>query len=162
MHPDRENSWTPPADAGEQPRQVRRILRLFRPYRGRLAIVGLLVGASSLVSVATPFLLKETLDVAIPQGRTGLLSLLALGMILSAVLSGVFGVLQTLISTTVGQRVMHDLRTAVYGRLQRMSPGLLHPHPHRRGSSPASPTTSAGCRPPSPPPPPRWCPTPPA
>ncbi|MFF5018380.1 ABC transporter ATP-binding protein [Streptomyces sp. NPDC001165] len=121
MHPDREPSWTPPADAEEQPRQVRRILKLFRPYRGRLAIVGLLVGASSLVSVATPFLLKETLDVAIPDGRTGLLSLLALGMILSAVLSSVFGVLQTLISTTVGQRVMHDLRTAVYGRLQRMS-----------------------------------------
>ncbi|AKJ14725.1 multidrug ABC transporter ATPase [Streptomyces incarnatus] len=121
MHPDREPSWTPPADAKEQPRQVRRILKLFRPYRGRLAIVGLLVGASSLVSVATPFLLKETLDVAIPRGRTGLLSLLALGMILSAVLSSVFGVLQTLISTTVGQRVMHDLRTAVYGRLQRMS-----------------------------------------
>ncbi|MDX2590952.1 MULTISPECIES: ABC transporter ATP-binding protein [Streptomyces] len=121
MHPDRETSWTPPADAGEQPRQVRRILKLFRPYRGRLAIVGVLVGASSLVSVATPFLLKETLDVAIPDGRTGLLSLLALGMILSAVLSSVFGVLQTLISTTVGQRVMHDLRTAVYGRLQRMS-----------------------------------------
>ncbi|MFB7507844.1 ABC transporter ATP-binding protein [Streptomyces broussonetiae] len=121
MHPDRETSWTPPADAKEQPRQVRRILKLFRPYRGRLAIVGLLVGASSLVSVATPFLLKETLDVAIPRGRTGLLSLLALGMIFSAVLSSVFGVLQTLISTTVGQRVMHDLRTAVYGRLQRMS-----------------------------------------
>ncbi|WP_432157428.1 ABC transporter ATP-binding protein [Streptomyces sp. bgisy153] len=121
MHPDREPSWTPPADAPRQPRQVRRILRLFRPYRGRLAVVGLLVGASSLVSVATPFLLKETLDVAIPEGRTGLLSLLALGMILSAVLNSVFGVLQTLISTTVGQRVMHDLRTAVYGRLQRMS-----------------------------------------
>ncbi|MFF6951077.1 ABC transporter ATP-binding protein [Streptomyces iakyrus] len=121
MHPDREPPWTPPADAKEQPRQVRRILGLFRPYRGRLAIVGLLVAAASLVSVATPFLLKEILDVAIPQGRTGLLSLLALGMILSAVLTSVFGVLQTLISTTVGQRVMHDLRTAVYGRLQRMS-----------------------------------------
>ncbi|MEU0199564.1 MULTISPECIES: ABC transporter ATP-binding protein [unclassified Streptomyces] len=121
MHPDHEASWTPPAEAKEQPRQVRRILRLFRPYRGRLAVVGLLVGASSLVSVATPFLLKEILDVAIPEGRTGLLSLLALGMILSAVLTSVFGVLQTLISTTVGQRVMHDLRTAVYGRLQRMS-----------------------------------------
>ncbi|WP_435846828.1 ABC transporter ATP-binding protein [Streptomyces griseofuscus] len=121
MHPDRESSWTPPADAKDMPRQWRRILKLFRPYRGRLAVVGLLVGASSLVSVATPFLLKEILDVAIPRGRTGLLSLLALGMILSAVLSSVFGVLQTLISTTVGQRVMHDLRTAVYGRLQRMS-----------------------------------------
>jgi ATP-binding cassette, subfamily B, bacterial len=121
MHPDREPMWTPPADAQEQPRQVRRILRLFRPYRARLAVVGLLVGASSLVGVATPFLLKAILDVAIPEGRTGLLSLLALGMIISAVLTGVFGVLQTLISTTVGQRVMHDLRTAVYGRLQRMS-----------------------------------------
>ncbi|WP_327692056.1 MULTISPECIES: ABC transporter ATP-binding protein [unclassified Streptomyces] len=123
MHPDREPGWTPPAgsDPKEQPRQVRRILGLFRPYRARLAVVGLLVGASSLVSVATPFLLKATLDTAIPQGRTGLLSLLALGMILSAVLSSIFGVLQTLISTTVGQRVMHDLRTAVYGRLQRMS-----------------------------------------
>ncbi|MBX9363663.1 ABC transporter ATP-binding protein [Streptomyces sp. WAC04114] len=120
MHP-REAPWTPPADSKEQPRQVRRILGLFRPYRGRLAVVGLLVGAASLVSVATPFLLKEILDVAIPEGRTGLLSLLALGMILSAVLTSVFGVLQTLISTTVGQRVMHDLRTAVYGRLQRMS-----------------------------------------
>ncbi|MFI6558968.1 ABC transporter ATP-binding protein [Streptomyces sp. NPDC050534] len=121
MHPDREPRWTPPADSKEQPRQVRRILRLFRPYRGRLGVVGLLVGASSLVSVATPFMLRAVLDVAIPQGRTGLLSLLALGMILSAVLTSVFGVLQTLISTTVGQRVMHDLRTAVYGRLQRMS-----------------------------------------
>ncbi|MER5178134.1 ABC transporter ATP-binding protein [Streptomyces sp. NPDC002896] len=120
MHPD-EPTWTPPTPDPDQPREVRRILRLFRPYRGRLAVVGLLVCASSLVTVATPFLLKEILDTAIPQGRTGLLSLLALGMILSAVVTSVFGVLQTLISTTVGQRVMHDLRTAVYGRLQRMS-----------------------------------------
>lgn len=99
---------------------MRRILRLFHPYRGRLAVVGLLVGASSLVTVASPFLLKEILDTAIPQGRTGLLSLLALGMIVTAVMTSVFGVLQTLISTTVGQRVMHDLRTAVYAQLQRM------------------------------------------
>ncbi|WP_255946117.1 ABC transporter ATP-binding protein [Streptomyces odontomachi] len=113
--------WKPPSTDEQQPRQTRRILRLFRPYSGRLAVVGLLVCASSLVSVVTPFLLREILDTAIPQRRTGLLSLLALGMILSAVVTSVFGVLQTLISTTVGQRVMHDLRTAVYGRLQRMS-----------------------------------------
>ncbi|MFD5325559.1 ABC transporter ATP-binding protein [Streptomyces sp. NPDC127092] len=121
-----ESTWTPPARDPRDPRgpkepaQLRRILRLFRPYRGRLGVVGLLVAASSLVSVASPFLLREILDTAIPQGRTGLLSLLALGMIATAVVSGVFGVLQTLISTTVGQRVMHDLRTAVYAQLQRM------------------------------------------
>ncbi|MEV0261978.1 ABC transporter ATP-binding protein [Streptomyces sp. NPDC050617] len=112
--------WTPPPADPEQPAQLRRILRLFRPYRGRLALVGLLVAASSLVSVASPFLLREVLDVALPHGRTGLLSLLALGMIAAAVVNSIFGVLQTLISTTVGQRVMHDLRTAVYAQLQRM------------------------------------------
>lgn len=106
--------------ADGQQAQVRRILALFRPYRRQLAVVGLLVGAASLVTVVTPFLLREVLDVALPQQRTGLLSLLALGMIAAAVLSSVFGVLQTLISTTVGQRVMHDLRTAVYAKLQQM------------------------------------------
>ncbi|MFD9613900.1 ABC transporter ATP-binding protein [Streptomyces sp. NPDC059083] len=123
MRPHDQSEWTPPPrDSGQpqEPAQVRRILRLFRPYRARLALVGLLVGAASLVSVASPFLLREILDVAIPQGRTGLLSLLALGMIATAVLTSVFGVLQTLISTTVGQRVMHDLRTGVYEQLQRM------------------------------------------
>ncbi|MFD5764606.1 ABC transporter ATP-binding protein [Streptomyces sp. NPDC127049] len=123
MRPHDESTWTPPPRDPAQPQepaQLRRILGLFRPYRARLALVGLLVGAASLVSVASPFLLKEILDTAIPEGRTGLLSLLALGMIATAVLTGVFGVLQTLISTTVGQRVMHALRTAVYGRLQRM------------------------------------------
>ncbi|AYG84296.1 putative ABC transporter ATP-binding protein [Streptomyces hundungensis] len=116
------STWTPPPRGTEpqEPAQIRRILGLFRPYRGRLAVVGLLVAASSLVSVASPFLLREILDVAIPHNRTGLLSLLALGMIATAVVNGVFGVLQTLISTTVGQRVMHDLRTAVYAQLQRM------------------------------------------
>jgi ATP-binding cassette subfamily B protein len=122
MRPE-EKSWTPPpraAGAEQPPAEVRRILRLFRPYRARLAVVVLLVGASSLVGVASPFLLREILDVAIPQGRTGLLTLLAVGMIVTAVVTSVFGVLQTLISTTVGQRVMHDLRTAVYTQLQRM------------------------------------------
>ncbi|WP_328541017.1 ABC transporter ATP-binding protein [Streptomyces sp. NBC_00344] len=120
MNPERI-SWTPPPrEAGQPPAELRRIVRLFHPYRARLAVVGLLVGASSLVSVASPFLLRAILDTAIPQGRTGLLSLLALGMIATAVVNSVFGVLQTLISTTVGQRVMHDLRTAVYRQLQRM------------------------------------------
>ncbi|WP_055553813.1 ABC transporter ATP-binding protein [Streptomyces sp. NBRC 110028] len=119
MHHDTPPS-TPSGPEPERPAQVRRILRLFRPYRGRLALVGLLVGASALVSVASPFLLREILDDAIPGRRTGLLTLLALGMIAAAVVNSVFGVLQTLISTTVGQRVMHDLRAAVYDRLQRM------------------------------------------
>ncbi len=100
---------------------LRRIARLFRPYRWNLLFVGVLVAASSLVSLVNPFLIREVIDVALPQGRTGLLTVLALGMIVVAVANSSFGVSQTYVSTKVGQRVMHDLRTSVYSHLQRMS-----------------------------------------
>ena len=100
---------------------LRRIVRLFRPYRWSLLFVGALVAASSLVSLVNPFLIRAVIDVALPQGRTGLLTVLALAMIVVAVANSSFGVSQTYVSTRVGQRVMHDLRTAVYSHLQRMS-----------------------------------------
>jgi ATP-binding cassette subfamily B protein len=100
---------------------MRRVLRLFRPYRWNLLFVALLVAASSVVSLVNPFLIRAIIDTALPQGRTGLLAILALGMIVVAVANSSFGVSQTYVSTKVGQRVMHDLRTAVYSHLQRMS-----------------------------------------
>ncbi|WP_281066134.1 ABC transporter ATP-binding protein [Nocardia albiluteola] len=106
--------------AAQSPPRLRRILRLFHPYRASLALVAILVGLSSVVSLASPFMLRAVLDDALPHGRVGLLTLLAAGMIAVAVLTGVFGVLQTYISTAVGQQVMHDLRAAVYARLQSM------------------------------------------
>ncbi|MFI6217399.1 ABC transporter ATP-binding protein [Nocardia brasiliensis] len=104
----------------QPPAQLRRIVRLFHPYRARLAAVAALVGLSSVVALASPFMLRAVLDDALPHGRTGLLTLLAAGMVAVAALTSVFGVLQTYISTTVGQDVMHDLRSAVYAQLQRM------------------------------------------
>ncbi|MEU1384953.1 MULTISPECIES: ABC transporter ATP-binding protein [unclassified Nonomuraea] len=106
----------------DEPRApLRRIIGLFTPHRGRLILVGAFILLSSLVGLASPFLLREVLDVAIPSRDALLLTLLALGMIAVAVTTSVFDVLQTLISTTVGQRVMHDLRISVYSHLQRMS-----------------------------------------
>ena len=99
----------------------RRILRLFRPYAGRLTLVGLLIAVSSLVSLGSPFLLRGIIDDALPHRDTGLLALLALGMVAAAVVSTVVGVYQTLLSTTIGQKIMRDLRVAVYSHLQRMS-----------------------------------------
>jgi len=96
-------------------------MALFRPYRWSLLFVAVLVGTSSLVSLVNPFLIREVIDVALPRGRTGLLTLLALGMIVVSVANSSFSVSQTYVSTKVGQRVMHDLRTAVYSHLQRMS-----------------------------------------
>jgi ATP-binding cassette, subfamily B, bacterial len=100
---------------------IRRILRLFRPYRWSLLFVAVLVGASSLVSLVNPFLIRAIIDVALPQGRLGLLTVLAIGMVVVSIANSSFSVSQTFVSTKVGQRVMHDLRTAVYSHLQRMS-----------------------------------------
>src|ERR1700728_4777671 len=100
---------------------MRRIVRLFKPYRWSLGFVLLLVCSSSLVSLVNPFLIRAIIDVALPQGRTGLLTVLALGMIVVGIANSSFGVSQTYVSTRVRQRVMHDLRTAVYSHLQRMS-----------------------------------------
>jgi ATP-binding cassette, subfamily B, bacterial len=99
----------------------RRLLGLFRPYRMRLASVLFLILISAALGMVSPFLLRAVLDDAIPHQDTGLLAALVVGMIAIAVATGALGVAQTLLSNTVGQRVMHDLRTAVYRHLQRLS-----------------------------------------
>src|SRR5687768_3810304 len=71
--------------------------------------------------MVSPFLLREVLDTAIPEQDTTLLALLVAGMIVISIATGVIGVGQTWLSNLVGQRVMHDLRSAVYRHLQRMS-----------------------------------------
>src|SRR5437763_5182350 len=97
-----------------------RIARLFRPYRARLSAVAALIGVSALAGVASPFLLRAILDQAIPERDTSLLALLVAGMVAVAVANGVLSVAQTYLSNIVGQRVMHDLRRAVYRHLQRL------------------------------------------
>jgi ATP-binding cassette subfamily B protein len=98
-----------------------RIARLFRPYRGRLTVLLALIMLSASVGVVSPFLLRAVLDTAIPEKDTKLLTFLVLGMIAVSVSSGAIGVAQTWLSNSIGQKVMHDLRAAVYEHLQRMS-----------------------------------------
>ena len=110
-----------PADPAVRKANLRRAIRLFRPYRARLSAVGALILLSAAVGVISPFLLREILDDALPNRDSAALTWLVLGMIGAAVITGVVGVYQTLLSNQVGQRVMHDLRTAVYRHLQRLS-----------------------------------------
>ena len=108
-------------DCRALPSQNRRILALFAPYRRRLSTVLGLIMVSALLGIASPFLLREILDTAIPRNDTGLLSLLVGGLIAISIATGVLGVAQTYLSHIVGQRVMHDLRAQVYRHLQRLS-----------------------------------------
>ena len=101
--------------------EVRRIARLFGPYRARLGAVLALILLSAGLAMVSPFLLRQVLDSAIPDSDTTLLTWLVLGMIGISIVTGALSVAQTWISNLVGQRVMHDLRSAVYRHLQRLS-----------------------------------------
>jgi len=111
------------AEQKAQAREVslRRIGRLFTPYRWQLAIVTAIIAASSIVGLASPFLLRAVIDNALPDRNLRLLVWLVLGMVGVAAITSIFGVIQTWISTKVGQQVMHTLRTSVFGHLQRQS-----------------------------------------
>lgn len=113
-----------PSPRSRKPGEVRRILRLFAADRARLAFVGLLIVVSSLVSLASPFLLRDILDVSLPTRNTALTAALALGMIAIAVITTILNVLQTRQSAVVGQGVMHRLRSGVYTHLQQLSLGF--------------------------------------
>jgi ATP-binding cassette subfamily B protein len=110
-----------PEDIPDKPVSLRRISRLFIPYRLRLSLLLGLIVFGSILSVASPFLLREALDKGILGHDLELLTWMVAGMIALAIINGVIGVAQTWISNEVGQRVMHDLRAAVYAHLQRMS-----------------------------------------
>jgi ATP-binding cassette subfamily B protein len=110
-----------PADPAVRKANLRRIVRLFSAYRARLGAVSALIVLSAALGVVSPFLLREVLDVAIPEQRVGLLTALVAGMVAIPIVTGVLGVWQTLLSNQVGQSVMHDLRTQVYRHLQRLS-----------------------------------------
>ncbi|NEK93919.1 ABC transporter ATP-binding protein [Modestobacter muralis] len=117
-----------PADRAQLDRSPVRWSRaagLFAPYRWQLALVVGLIVASSAIALASPFLVRLVIDEALPRQDVRLLAWAVGGMLAVAAATAVLGVLQTWISTTVGQHVMHGLRTSVFTHLQRQSLGFF-------------------------------------
>ncbi|MGY1781643.1 ABC transporter ATP-binding protein [Geodermatophilus sp. SYSU D01036] len=117
-----------PADRAQlerAPVSLRRVAALFRPYRWQVGTVVALIVASSVVALATPFLVRLVIDEALPRQDVRLLVWAVAGMVAVTGVTAVLGVVQTWLSTTVGQRVMHGLRTAVFTHLQRQSLGFF-------------------------------------
>src|SRR3954465_8023405 len=121
---------TPDKPTAEEKRQASevslgRIARLFTPYRWPVLGVVAIIVAASIVGLASPFLLRGIIDTARPQQDLRLLVVLTAAMVFVAAVTSVLGVVQTWVSTKVGQRVMHGLRTDVFAHLQRQSVGFF-------------------------------------
>jgi ATP-binding cassette subfamily B protein len=102
-------------------RDGHRIIALFKPYRMRLATVLFLIVISAGASMVNPFLIRSALDTGLLKHNGTVLTETVLGMIGISIFSAATSVWQTYMSNVVGQKVMHDLRAAVYQHLQRMS-----------------------------------------
>ncbi len=99
---------------------IRRILVFFRPYRPQIGVVLVAILLTSFIGLINPYLLKLLIDVAIPQRDLGLLTLYVGLMIILPIVSGLIGVGQSYLNNVIGQRVMQDLRGALYAHLQAM------------------------------------------
>ena len=113
-----------PADRRQldlSPVSGRRVLGLFAPHTGQLIVLTATIVLSSLVGLAQPFLLREVIDVALPQRDTTLLVWAVGGMVAVAAISAVLGVVQTWRATVMGQNVMHDLRVSAFDHVQAQS-----------------------------------------
>ena len=107
------------------PVPLRRVTNLFRGFGRPIGIVTAIIVVTSVISMAQPFLVREVVDVAIPQQDVRLLLLSVGAMLAVAATTQLLGVVQTWMSTGVGQRVMHRLRTDLFAHLQQQSLGFF-------------------------------------
>jgi ATP-binding cassette subfamily B protein len=101
-------------------RLMRRLIGYLRPYRRQVAValIAIIVGAAA--QLAQPYLIKVAIDRHIASGQLAGLDRLAalyLGILLAAFAADY---VQTWTLQMTGQRIMFDLRMAIYGHLQRL------------------------------------------
>jgi ATP-binding cassette subfamily B protein len=110
---------------------IRRVVSTFRPYRGKVAVVGLAIVVTSGLGVVNPLLIKAVFDNALfgdPPGScaggacpdmSNLWRYAGL-MVAIPIVTGVIGIGQTYLANLVGLQVMQDLRNRLYSHLQFM------------------------------------------
>jgi ATP-binding cassette, subfamily B, bacterial len=98
-----------------------RIVRYFKPYARSWILILLCIGAQAALNLLPPLMVREIIDVALPNGD----ALLLVGAVVGSVLAGLFarliGVAQFSINVRIGQGVMFDLRNELYRHLQKQS-----------------------------------------
>lgn len=102
---------------------LRRVVGVFAPYRGSIAVLLVTVTLAAVVGLAPPLLFARIIDNISAKGShdAGAVNRDALLIFLTVVAGALLSVLQTYLNTRVGQGVMFDLRNQTYAHLQRMS-----------------------------------------
>src|SRR5437667_608346 len=99
---------------------MRRLLAYLWPYWRQVAVALVAIVAGAAAQLAQPYLIKTAIDRFIAAGRLDGLDRLAALYFVILVGAFVAEYVQTWTMQMTGQRIMFDLRMAIYGRLQRL------------------------------------------
>src|ERR1700744_6183346 len=108
----------------DPPKLVLRIVRLFRPHRGTLEVIVVMIVTTSLLSVISALLVRRVFDNALFVSGgpdLGLLYPLVAALIAIPIVNGVLNVAQAYLTEVVGNRVLEELRNRLFEHLERLS-----------------------------------------
>ncbi|MCL4267956.1 MAG: ABC transporter ATP-binding protein/permease [Anaerolineales bacterium] len=119
-------SWFQSIRAGnEKPKVTRelllRVLNYAKPYWWHITGMLVTILISTGLSLLTPLIFRNMIDVVLPAKDTQRLIGLGLALLFIPALNGGVNVIQRRLNSTVGEGVIYDLRSALFSRLQRMS-----------------------------------------
>jgi ATP-binding cassette subfamily B protein len=104
---------------------LRALLPYLRPYRGVLvlALLALLVAAAAML--ALPIALRFLIDSGISSKSSDTIDQYFVAFLAAAAVFGVFAALRFYLVSWLGERVVADMRSAVYARVIRMDPAFF-------------------------------------
>lgn len=103
-----------------KPGTVRRIMGYARPYHRELTLFLTLNAIAAAAVVAGPLLFKAIIDRGIVPGDVGVVTWLAVGVAVLALVEAVLSLAQRWFSARIGEGLIFDLRTQVFDHVQRM------------------------------------------
>src|SRR6202042_3472576 len=108
----------------EPPQLGSRIVRLFRPHRGALALITISILVTSALSVIGALLVRQVFDKAlfVPGGPdlSALYPLVA-ALIAIPIVNGALSIVQVYLTEVVGNRVLQELRDRLFEHLEKLS-----------------------------------------
>ena len=116
---------------------VSRIFGFARPYRGEIIWFLVTLVFTSLLVVAQPLLFRRLVDDGIDAGNATVVTVSAVLVLVLAIVDAGIGLVGRWFSARIGEGLIFDLRTEVFGHVAAPAVGLLHPHPDRRPGHPA-------------------------
>ncbi len=109
---------------------MKRLASYIKPYRKDLIITILIMTITSALSMLTPIIFKQIMDVYIPDGNIRYI------VSVSAVLLGVFLIISAAqrmritLTTRIGQNIIHEIRSDIFKHLQKLPFSYYDDRPH--------------------------------